>query len=254
MRFASLSSGSKQNCFYIENNNEAILIDAGIAYKRLESYLGMIGRQATQIKAIFVTHEHGDHVRGLKRIAAMIGVPVYIHNKSRKYLNFELENWRELIDDVPILFGSLEILPFEVNHDAMNTFGFMVSDNNNKKIFIASDVGMYDDKLIEFGKTADLIAIEANYDPEMLRTSFYHYTLKKRIQGNNGHLSNNDSVDFLNTVINDKTKNIVFLHLSENNNHPTILKKLVTNKLKYKHSKVNFRIANREKPTELIEV
>jgi phosphoribosyl 1,2-cyclic phosphodiesterase len=253
MRFCSLSSGSKQNCFYIESGNEAILIDAGIAYKRLLSYLEMIGRQATQIKAIFITHEHGDHVRGLKRIAASIGVPVYIHSESRESLNFELENWRELIDGVAILFGGIEILPFEVTHDAINTFGFMVSDGD-KNIFLASDVGMYDDKLIEFGKSADLVAIEANYDPEMLRTSMYHYALKKRIQGNNGHLSNNDSVGFLDTIMNGRTKNVVFLHLSENNNHPNLLRNLVMEELREKHSEVKFWIAGREKPTELIDV
>lgn len=255
MRFCCLSSGSKQNAFYIETDATAILVDAGIPYRKLARYVEEIGRNISDVEAVFVTHEHLDHVRALDKIVEKRRIPLFIHEESwnalpapvrardvRHIRSGDLVEWKDLI-----------VTPFSVSHDAAHTLGFKIV-HNGRTLFMATDIGSFTDEIIELSKGAHMIAIESNYDHQMLIDSFYPLALKKRIAGKNGHLSNRGSYEFLLKTITAETRNVYFLHLSENNNHPSHIETLISEDLSQRFDFVRFRIANRESPGELIDV
>lgn len=253
MKFSILSSGSKQNCFYIESENSAVLIDIGISYKVLLDFLYNVGGSFLKIKALFITHEHKDHVRGLKSFIKKCKVPVYINEISKQNLGFDLPNHCNLKNDEIISIGKLEICPFNVSHDAGNTYGYKIRENG-RSIFLASDIGSFDERIINICKDSHAIAIESNYDMEMLRNSFYPDYLKKRIHGNNGHLSNNEALEFIKKTASSNTKNVFFLHISENNNSIAKIEEYIRDILMPHHPDVKFHISHREKPTPLINL
>jgi phosphoribosyl 1,2-cyclic phosphodiesterase len=253
MRFSILSSGSKQNCFYIETEKSAILIDSGISYKMLDKFLEMIQRHPSKIKGLFITHEHLDHTRGLCSIARNLSLPVYMNEKSKSAIKLQIHNHKNLMADEAIEMDDLVISPFCVNHDAANTYGFKIT-HQQKSLFIASDIGSFDEKMVERSASCDAIAIESNYDPGMLENSFYPDYLKERIAGQNGHLSNEDAITFLRKSLSNKTRNVFFLHLSENNNSPSLVSKMIQKNLASTYPHVGFTISHREKPTPLIEI
>jgi phosphoribosyl 1,2-cyclic phosphodiesterase len=253
MRFASLSSGSNANCFFIESEDNAVLIDCGISARKVETFLDENNIDLAKIKAVLITHEHTDHIRHIKRISAKFKAPVYISPLSYSRLSNPPNRVCEIKSGCEFKVGGLKILPVTVAHDAANTFGFRIVAGG-KKMFFASDIGSFDNEIVELSQGANLIAIEANFDPEMLRVSDYHYLLKQRIAGGNGHLSNYEAVRFLRLAMNGVTDNVFFLHLSENNNNPTVLRQLVLDDLKKDFSDTVFRIASRKAPSPIVEI
>jgi len=138
MKFISLSSGSKQNCFYIESEGSSLLIDAGISYTMLRNFLGEIGRDPRDIGTILITHEHSDHVRGLRSILRNLKIPVFINKKSWMKLGLNEGMFYPLEEGKVLKWNDLRIMPFEVPHDAANTFGFIIR-RENRGIFFASE-------------------------------------------------------------------------------------------------------------------
>ncbi len=252
MRFVSLSSGSKQNAFYIEDNDTALLIDAGVNGRLLFDFLESREIEPSKIKAILVTHEHNDHVRNLKSLQRRLNIPVAIHPDSRDNLKSYLKNYISLSDGTSLHFGNIRVTPFDVPHDAAHTLGYYFNEGDDS-IFLASDIGLWNERHIRIAKNANIIAIEANYDEEMLKHSFYHADLKARISSGHGHLSNNDSMEFLKRVIGEKTSHVCFLHLSENNNNPDRVMRLSEMYLQPYFPLVKFHIASRFEPTEWMD-
>lgn len=254
MRFSILSSGSKQNCFYVESEGAAILIDIGIPFSVLSAFLQEAGGSLERIKAVFITHEHWDHIQGLRSFLKNTGgIPVYMEEVSRKSARLKLPDHRPIIHNEPVELDGLTVLPFQVSHDAANTFGFAVREGD-RSLVLASDIGSYDAETLKFFKNARAIAIESNYDHEMLKKSRYPAYLKRRIHGKNGHLSNHDAVEFLSRTVSRHTRNVFFLHLSENNNAVSIVENLIDSHLALRYPGVSFHISSREKPMSLIEI
>lgn len=255
MKFSILSSGSKQNCFYVESGESAILIDIGIPFTVLGDFLGQAGGTISKIKALFVTHEHWDHIQGMRSfIKNARHVPVYMEETSRKSARLKLPDHRPILHNEPVpLEGGLTVLPFRVSHDAVNTFGFAVTEGD-KSLVLASDIGSYDSDTLKFFKNARAIAIESNYDHEMLKKSHYPAYLKRRIHGENGHLSNKDALEFLSKTVTRHTRNVFFLHLSENNNSVSIVENLIDSHLSLRYPDIRFHISSREKPMALVEI
>lgn len=255
MKFCCLSSGSKQNAFYVETERTAILVDAGIPYRKLARFLNDIGRDVEDVEAVFVTHEHLDHVRALEKLAEKRAMPVFIHDESLRNMPFGtvIGNVRSISEGDVIEWKDLVVMPFAVCHDAAHTLGFKIV-HNDRSLALATDMGSFSDDILDIFRGANLIAVESNYDHDMLRESFYALELKKRIAGKYGHLSNRGSYEFLVRTITETTDNVYFLHLSENNNHPSHIEKIVKEDLSSRYSHVTFRIAHREEPGDLFDV
>lgn len=253
MYFQVLSSGSKQNCFFIRSNKAAILIDCGISFLKVKHYLSLAGYKATDIQALFITHEHADHIRGVSSIVRNLGIPVYIHPKCLDALDFPVKTARSVNSEERIKIADITITPVNVSHDAAHTFGYSVRAGRHT-LFLASDVGIINKDLVNTARKAEIIAIESNYDDDMLAGSTYPDYLKARISGPQGHLSNSECSLFLQSSITNKTSDVFFLHISENNNSPDRITKMVQQTLLPAYPHVRFHLTNRNKPSEPLKL
>lgn len=225
MKFSVLGSGSSGNSSYIEMGNKKFLIDAGFSGKKTIEKLNSIERRIEDINGIFVTHEHSDHIQGLGILSRKYDIPIYLHEitynmiKEKigkidpKNINFLREN-RTIID-------KCIINNFEVMHDAEVCLGYTF-EYDNKKLSYASDVGCTNNILKENLKNSDVIVVESNYDYNMLMTGPYHWELKNRVKGRNGHLSNSEASKLISQVMSEKLKKIYLMHISKDNNTPEL--------------------------------
>ncbi len=226
MKCASLISGSKANCFYVESESSAILVDAGLSLPKLQQSFINLDIDINKLKGILVTHEHDDHVRHLRRISSYLQLPVYITEKSLKKSGLALREHHVIQPDQHLEFGDIEVEAFRVLHDAEMCLGF-VFRNQGKKLFFASDIGSFDDGILRRAEYADFIGIESNYDRNMLRQCGYPQYLKDRISSGSGHLSNDEASIFVRESLTPQTKNVMFLHISENSNCPSHIEKMI---------------------------
>jgi phosphoribosyl 1,2-cyclic phosphodiesterase len=219
----SLSSGSNGNAFFIKTGADGFLVDAGISCKQICLRLQQVHSHISEIKGIFITHEHSDHIRGLRVLLNKYPVPVYITEKTynntglvidEKYLNFIGSN-----DRVGINGTEIQALP--KSHDAVDPALFIFY-YRGKKISIVTDAGCACDNVIEAVRGANILFLESNYDENMLEEGFYPPFLKRRIAGNSGHLSNSHAASLILEHGSPQLEHIFLSHLSENNNTPDI--------------------------------
>lgn len=194
LNFCSLYSGSSGNCLLVNTNSTKILIDCGTSLKKIVTGLSDIDINISDIDAILVTHEHSDHVHSLGNASKKYNIPVYANfetleamPKQKEKISLENQNLFEIGKEFKI--GDLEIKPFSIPHDAANPCGFNIY-NNKSKLTIATDLGHMDNELLSNLKDSSFVLLESNYDPEILKCSNYPFSLKQRIAGPNGHLSN----------------------------------------------------------------
>lgn len=222
----SLNSGSNGNCYYIGSEEEAVLIDAGISCRETEKRMKRLNLSMKKVKAIFVSHEHSDHITGIPILAKKYQLPVYITDGTKVHVKF-LE--QHLIIPfhayVPVQIGALSITAFPKYHDACDPHSFIVT-SSAAKVGIFTDIGFACEQVIHHFRQCHAAFLESNYDEEMLRTGNYPYHLKKRISGGRGHLSN---VQALELVLSHKPpfmSHLLLSHLSKNNNCPDLVFKL----------------------------
>lgn len=224
---SSLNTGSNGNCFYIGNANEAILIDAGLTCKETEARMQRLSLSMSKVKAIFISHEHSDHIRGLPVLAKKYQIPIYITKATLLSGKQPLQEnlIHSFVAYTPILLGGLSITAFPKKHDAAEPHSFTISCNGTT-VGVFTDIGSECEHVIANFKKCNAIFLEANYDEEMLDKGRYPYFLKNRIRGGNGHLSNKQA---LGLFLNHKPTNMshVFLsHLSKDNNCPDLVHKI----------------------------
>lgn len=225
-RFSSLFSSSSGNCSYIGSAKGGILIDAGASAKQINLKLDCIGVNPVDIGAIFVTHEHSDHVRGLRVFASKHKIPVYATQGTVEALissgvangSFEINP----VDSNGIEVNGQFILPFKTSHDSAQSCGFVVSTTDDRKIAVATDTGYVTEETKVAVKGCDLILAESNHDIGMVRNGIYPYMLKRRILSDVGHLSNIDCSNFVTDLVKNGTTRIVLGHLSKENNIPEL--------------------------------
>ncbi|MDH7592811.1 MAG: MBL fold metallo-hydrolase [Methanomicrobiales archaeon] len=221
MRIAVLGSGSRGNCTYIEGSDSAILLDAGFSAAETMRRLALVKADPGMIRAIILTHEHTDHVRGLPAIARRLNVPVYGTEGTLACCHARLERHGAL---TAIRMGDgfgiegFEIEPLAASHDAWEPCGFRVSENG-ASIGCYTDSGVVSPRIIEDLKKCDAILLESNHCPEMLRTGPYPEMLKRRIRSKRGHLSNLAAASVLRELKSD-VPYVILAHLSEVNNNP----------------------------------
>jgi len=226
----SLNSGSNGNCYYVGNEHEAILVDAGISCRETEKRLKRLGLCISKIKAIFVSHEHADHIYGIPTLAKKYGLPVYITPRTLVHCGFKLPDnqVRFFRPNQPVSIGDLLITAFPKLHDACEPHSFVIN-NQGIRIGVFTDIGAACDQLIYHFTQCHAAFLESNYDEEMLRNGGYPYHLKKRISGGYGHLSNKQAFDFYTTYKPAHMSCLILSHLSKNNNCPELVKALFTN-------------------------
>lgn len=242
LRFCSLSSGSSGNCQYIETENMKILIDAGFSGKRVEELLNQIHVCPSTLDAIFVTHEHTDHIRGVGVLSRRFDLPIYANENTWlgmeskigkiKEKNIQVFNTEDFVE-----INDLTVNPIKIYHDALEPVGYVLH-YKNKKISIVTDTGTIDYNIKKKIENSDLYLMESNHDVHMLRDGCYPWFLKERIRSTKGHLSNDDAANILNEII--MGEEVILLgHLSKDNNKPELAFETVKCKLEDNGINVN---------------
>jgi phosphoribosyl 1,2-cyclic phosphodiesterase len=221
LRVCQLASGSKGNAVYIESGETRILIDAGLSATELRRRLAGIGVSADELHAILVTHEHGDHCRGVGVMARRHRVPVYLHPATHGALPLlgMVPELREFEVGRPFALRDMQIYPFQVSHDAAAPVGFTI-DTPEGKIGLATDLGLATRLVAEHLKSCRVLVLESNHDEQLLLDGPYPWHLKQRIRGHHGHLSNAAAAQLLADLLWDGMESVFLAHLSEVNNLP----------------------------------
>lgn len=226
VNFCSLSSGSNGNCYYLGNEFNGVLIDAGIPAGTIRKFLKDKGISLQAIMGVMVTHNHTDHIRGLELLTKKNNLPVFTTHKI----------WKSIISGQNKISGitlheiglqqrfhlaGFEIEAFPVSHDAPETIGFHICAGDYK-ITIATDLGHICETSAPYINAANLLVLESNYDEKMLLNGAYPHFLKARILSDNGHLGNHQTSEFLADNLNADLHHICLAHLSNKNNTPEI--------------------------------
>ncbi|MBX2924578.1 MAG: MBL fold metallo-hydrolase [Chitinophagaceae bacterium] len=221
---ASLNSGSNGNCYYVGNSNEAILIDAGISCRETEKRMNRLGLSMNKVKAIFVSHEHGDHITGVPGLSKKYRLPVYITHSTLQAAGIPVEKElvREFIPDVPVTVGALDVIPFVKLHDAQDPHSFMITAGDTR-VGVFTDIGNICKKVVHYFSQCNCVFLESNYCEDMLMQGSYPWHLKKRISGGNGHLSNKQALELFIRHRSAGLSHLILSHLSKNNNRPELV-------------------------------
>lgn len=223
MYIVNLSSGSKANSTFIRFNQTRILIDAGLNEKKLKASLLEIGEKLEDVNAVFITHEHVDHIRALNTLAKKYDIDFYIREEVKMSgavddICFKEGKLHTFVRDT-VNVGDLQVNPFDVMHDAVAPVGFVVNAYGSKsRAGFVTDLGVVSESVKQALAGVKMVFIESNYDEKMLAGGKYPFLLKQRIAGNKGHLSNAQSLELAKFLYDNGTKCFVLSHISENNN------------------------------------
>ena len=225
-KFCSLYSSSSGNCTYIGSSHGGILIDIGVSAKKTAEALSAIGVDPSSIEAIFITHEHSDHIKGIKVFAAKHKIPVYASAGTLSGMEkLGAVDSRVIADIIPysgIEKAGMFIRPFRTPHDSNESTGFSIITPDSKRICVATDIGTITDSVMEAIYGSDLILLESNHDVRMLQNGPYPFFLKERILSNHGHLSNEKCAETAVKLLESGTTRFVLGHLSKENNIPSL--------------------------------
>lgn len=262
LNFCSLYSGSSGNSLFIETQNTKLLIDAGVSSKKIENALFDIDIDPSTLDGILITHEHSDHVQGLGTFSKKFNLPVFVNQetldampKQRDKIKAEHIKIFKVTDKFSI--GDLDIKPFSIPHDAANPCGFNIW-KEDKKISIATDIGHMTNNILKQLEESLFIMLEANYDPEVLRCSSYPFTLKSRIAGPTGHLSNEMAGKTISHLVQSGLKNAMLGHLSKDSNFPELAYQTVIDELichqSFDKDCFGLKVASRDNHSKLIHI
>lgn len=248
---ASLNSGSNGNCYYIGTENEAILVDAGISCRETERRMQQLGLDMLKVKAIVVSHEHNDHIRGVAVLSKKYHLPVFITENTRINGRVSVRSTLQhsFTPEVPINIEGFSVKAFSKAHDAADPHSFVVS-RNNVNVGVFTDIGTPCENLIQHFKQCHAAFLEANYDEQMLETGRYPYYLKTRIRGGKGHLSNTQALEVYKQHRPPFMSHLFLSHLSRDNNDPVLVKQMFDGHFE----DTSVIIASRYGPTEVYQI
>ena len=247
---ASLNSGSNGNCYYIGNQNEAVLIDAGISCREIEIRMKQRGLSMKNIKAIFVSHEHTDHIKGVSTLAHKYTIPVYITAETAKQGPRLIKHLsKPFFANESISIGGLLVVPFTKEHDAVDPHSFVVSFNGIT-VGIITDIGIACDQVKHYFNQCHAVFLESNYDETLLETGRYPLLLKNRIRGGKGHISNREALELFNNHRSPHLTHLLLSHLSKENNSPEIAMQL----FQPSAGKVQIMVASRYEASEVFKI
>ena len=263
MRLCSIASGSSGNCIYVGSDTAHVLVDAGISGKRIESGLQSLDMSVRDMDGILVTHEHYDHMKGLGVLSRRYQIPIYATKGTiAAILNMPQIGkmpegiFREISEDVVFQIKDLQIRPFTIPHDAAQPVGYRLQCHN-QAVGIATDLGTFNEYIVENLWQVNALLLEANHDIRMLQAGSYPYYLKRRILGDEGHLSNENAGRLLCRLLHDQLKAVFLGHLSQENNmeelaYQTVCQEVTLGENPYRAEDFCIRVAGRSRRSELI--
>lgn len=260
-KFCPLVSGSSGNSIFIKTEGTKILIDAGVSGKKIQDCLKSIGEDCTGIDAIFITHEHTDHIKAAGILSRRFDIPLYATEGTWLAMEADIgaverKNRRIIYSGEKTTLNDIVLKPFEIPHDAAEPVGYSVF-SEGIKMTVATDIGHVDDTIREAVSDSDILLLEANHDVEMLKRGPYPYSLKQRILGLYGHMANNCAGGLIQEVFSGRMKHIFLGHLSAENNTPELAYHTVASILSKSRIEigrdVNIELAQRHCPSRVIE-
>lgn len=256
MFIAPLGSGSAGNSYFFESEGTGILIDAGFGPRETQRRLLTVERSLEEIRAILITHEHYDHIRGAAAIARKYAIPLYL---SAGTLNASRIDKHELPvvvfeNNTSFRIGDLLVHARRTVHDAADPSCFVVEAFDGTRAGLASDLGCVDKPVLQHLSNCDALLFESNHDLDMLRMGTYPWGLKRRIMSRYGHLSNDESMDALMKMIGSESKAVCLIHLSEKNNHESIVRAMADSVVARTGAQLDLLIAAQREPMPMLEV
>jgi len=231
LKFCSLFSGSSGNCQFIKTEKTTILVDAGLSGKKIQQEIINIGEDPKKIDAIFITHEHIDHIQGAGILSRRFDIPIYANEKtwdamSKVIGDIKSHNIKIISEDTEV--GDIFVQAFDISHDAAKPVGYNIY-YKNKKISMVTDTGCINQNIINSIKDSDILLIESNHDEDMVLIGPYPWPLKRRVLGEFGHMSNDTAGSLITQAIKKGTEIVLLGHLSKENNFPQLAYKTVEN-------------------------
>lgn len=263
MELCSIASGSSGNCICVGTDECHLLVDAGISGKRIEAGLNSIDLKTEEMQGILITHEHGDHIAGLGVLARRYGLPLYATagtieaiKRTASVGKIDETLFREVHAGEEFVVGDMTIEPVAISHDAAEPVAYKMTQPG-KSMAVMTDLGKYDENIVEKLKNLDVLLLEANHDVHMLQVGSYPYPLKQRILGERGHLSNELSGRLLGEVLHDHFKTVVLGHLSKENNYEelayeTVRLEVTLGENPYRGDDFPMYVAKRDEPSQMI--
>ena len=257
MKIVVLGSGSKGNSVYIETKESKVLIDAGLTYAETYNRLKFKNIKLDKLDAVFITHEHTDHINGIVNIAKYTKAALYFNKSSFEnlrpmYLNGIMNNKIYFIKaNVKYHINNLIVVPITMSHDTANCYGFLIKSGKATYAHM-TDTGIIDEKYFKLLSSIHTVLIESNHDVKMLQASNRPYFLKQRILSNKGHLSNDTCCEYLKNIVSKNTKNVILAHLSEECNDEDLAKSLVEKT--FPEKTFNLFAARQKEPLDVIEI
>ena len=262
MRFSVLASGSSGNAIYVENDEHAFLVDAGLSGRKMEELFASVDRNMKKLSGILVTHEHSDHIKGLGILARKYNVPIYANEKTWMAMDplvgkIPLEQRFQFDMETVKTFGSIDIQSFAVSHDAADPM-FYVFHENGRKLVLITDTGYVSDRMKGHIQGADSFVFESNHDVGMLQMGRYPWSVKRRILSDVGHVSNEDAAVAMSEVVEQKPTRMYLSHLSKDNNMKDLARMSVSQTLQscgiIPGEFLQLYDTDANKPTELVTV
>ncbi|MEA3364234.1 MAG: MBL fold metallo-hydrolase [Candidatus Hydrogenedentes bacterium] len=254
IRFSILGSGSSGNAILVVTEGARILIDCGFSLRQLQKRAAQVGQRLDELNAVFVTHEHGDHVKGLGVLARKVGIPVFMTKGTYDRLPSsvaEVPNIEYFTAGDTVALDGLAVSSFSVSHDAGDPVGFSLS-YGGAKLGVAADLG-YAPQLVRVRlQGAHALILESNYCPEMLRKGPYPLALQQRIRSKMGHLSNTDMSALLASLVHERLRLVVFNHVSAENNDPKLVLEIARRVMQ--NCAAELVVAEQHQPTRIFEV
>ena len=263
MAFAySLCSSSKGNSTYIGDQNTGILVDVGISLRGFKQTMDLRGIEYSAVKGIFITHEHTDHIKGLKTIGKLLNVPIYSSRKTIEHLvekellpqgSTAIELKKKVAD-----MGIMGVTAFNTPHDSVHSLGFKMQLADGKTAVVCTDLGCVNQEVSDHIMGSEFVLLESNYEEELLRMGTYPAFLKQRIRSKVGHLSNADCAKTLVQLLQSGTTKFILGHLSEQNNLPQLAMQYALDELLHAGSKLNedyiLSVAKPQSVGEIVEI
>ena len=256
MIVAPLSSGSAGNSYYFESDGTGILVDAGLGPRETRKRLELVGRSVETVRGIVITHEHYDHIRGAERLARKLQIPIYLTQGTLDASTIDRAETQTVVfaNNTTFQIGELNIHARRTIHDAADPACFVIESRDGTRFGVASDLGHVDEPVLRHLQNCDGLLFEANHDLDMLRLGSYPWSLKRRIMSRFGHLSNDDSMSALQRMFGPELQTLCLIHLSQKNNHESIVRDMASQLLQRQGLQLELGIAQQFAPTGVYDV